>query len=453
MALLNRVGHDTATTGTGTVTLGAAMTGHATVAEAGGVNATVYTYLIEEGDDFEIGRGTYTSAGTTFSRDTVILSKIGGTAGTSKMNLAGSATVKITAIKEDFATSYANHDFNGFNAIFDDNTGLTDDSGNELLWFQKTASAVNYLEVENASTTNFVIVRATGSDANVSLNFHAKGAGEFSFSNDSTGAMFDIETTGVTFLQDVTLNGADLVIAAASANGIVDGSANEQLMFTSTASAVNNFRITNAATGTNPTLSVEGSDTNVAMTLAGKGTGLLFGTTLSQTGVLNNELFACISADYTLTSSTVAQRAFDIATNGAVAVAASTLYQFMAQLWVTSMSGTSGNAGFDLVGSGTATLTSVMYAIYGGDGSADVGPLAASVSVSEASASLVPSLTAATGQRMIMTVIGAFRTNAAGTIIPSIDLQTAAAADVNANSFFRMWPVGTSSTESQGTWT
>lgn len=339
----------------------------------------------------------------------------------------------------------------GSSTSFDDNTGITDDSGNELLWFQKTASAVNFFEVTNSATGSPVVVAASGDDTNISLRYNAKGTGSHLFYNGDVGLMFTIESAGVTFLQDVSFNGADIRLLGGSS--IIDTNSNEQIAFTATASAVNQFRVTNAATGTNPTLSVEGDDTNVAMTLAGKGTGLLFGTTLSQTGVLNNELFACISADYTLTSSAVAQRAFDIATNGAVAVAASTLYQFMAQFWVTSMSGSSGNAGFDLVGSGTATLTSVMYAIYGGDGSADVGPLAASVSVSEASASLVPSLTAATGNRMIMTVIGAFRTNAAGTIIPSIDLQTASAADVNANSFFRMWPVGTSSTESQGTWT
>ena len=46
-----------------------------------------------------------------------------------------------------------------------------------------------------------------------------------------------------------------------------------ELAFTTTASAVNYFTITNATTGNPPTLSVAGSDTNVAMILQGKGTG------------------------------------------------------------------------------------------------------------------------------------------------------------------------------------
>jgi len=100
-ALLNRARMTTATTGTGTVTLGSAVTGYASFAEAGAVNATVYSYCIEDGDDFEIGVGTYTSSGTTFSRDTVTLSKISGTSGTSKINLSGTAEIFITAREED----------------------------------------------------------------------------------------------------------------------------------------------------------------------------------------------------------------------------------------------------------------------------------------------------------------------------------------------------------------
>lgn len=100
--LYNRVGEQTATSGTGTVTLaGDIDESYATFAEAGVVNGDVVTYLITEGDDFEIGRGTYTSAGTTLSRDTVLLSKIGGSAGTTKMTLAGAAEVRIVIAKED----------------------------------------------------------------------------------------------------------------------------------------------------------------------------------------------------------------------------------------------------------------------------------------------------------------------------------------------------------------
>lgn len=103
VALANRVKVSVATTGTGTVTLGSATTNaFCTFAEAGITDGQRVRYEIEEGSDFEIGLGTYTASGTTLSRDTVNLSKIGGTAGTSKMNLAGAATVRIVYVNEDY---------------------------------------------------------------------------------------------------------------------------------------------------------------------------------------------------------------------------------------------------------------------------------------------------------------------------------------------------------------
>lgn len=99
--LHNRARMSTSTSGTGTVTLGSAVTGHATFAEAGVGNGESVSYTIEEGDDFEIGFGTYTVSGTTLARNRVILSKISGTAGTSKMNLAGAAEVFVSALAED----------------------------------------------------------------------------------------------------------------------------------------------------------------------------------------------------------------------------------------------------------------------------------------------------------------------------------------------------------------
>lgn len=93
----------TATTGTGTMTLGAAKAGYLTFAEAGIANADTVTYVILDGNDFELGTGTYTSAGTTLSRDTVLVSKISGTSGTTKLTLSGSAEVFATADSGDTA--------------------------------------------------------------------------------------------------------------------------------------------------------------------------------------------------------------------------------------------------------------------------------------------------------------------------------------------------------------
>lgn len=97
----NRVWCDTATTGTGNVTIGAARGSHCTPADAGTPNGADRTWLLEEGNDFEIFRGAYTTAGTVVTRGTVLLSQIAGVTGTTRMTLAGAATIRQIAAAED----------------------------------------------------------------------------------------------------------------------------------------------------------------------------------------------------------------------------------------------------------------------------------------------------------------------------------------------------------------
>ncbi len=68
-------------------------------------------------------------------------------------------------------------DANGFNLGFDDATGITDDAGNEQVRFQKTASAVNQIDVTNAAEGNAPQIAATGDDTNIDLALAGKGTG------------------------------------------------------------------------------------------------------------------------------------------------------------------------------------------------------------------------------------------------------------------------------------
>ena len=96
VTLVNRAKVATATTGTGTITLGAAESGYQTFADAGVTDGDVVRYVIEDGTDWEIGTGTYTASGTTLSR-TVDESSNADAA----LNLSGSAVVYVSAAAGD----------------------------------------------------------------------------------------------------------------------------------------------------------------------------------------------------------------------------------------------------------------------------------------------------------------------------------------------------------------
>jgi hypothetical protein len=82
-----------------------------------------------------------------------------------------------------------------------------------------------------------------------------------------------VSETGVQTLTNKTLTSP--TINDPIINEINDSNANEELKFTTTAAAVNEFTITNAATGTSPDLSVTGDDTNIGLSVTTKGTGLV----------------------------------------------------------------------------------------------------------------------------------------------------------------------------------
>jgi len=159
VTLVNRAKMSTATTGTGTITLGTAESGYQSFADAGVVDTDVVRYVIEDGTDWEIGTGTYTASGTTLSRTPSESSNADAA-----LNLSGSAVVYVSATAEDIPAAYTNTDVDTHL-----NTG-TAASGEVLSWTGTdydwiTAGGGSALELYAENPVTPVAPIATGTNA------------------------------------------------------------------------------------------------------------------------------------------------------------------------------------------------------------------------------------------------------------------------------------------------
>lgn len=155
--LFNLARMGTATTGTGTITLGSAKSGFLSFAGAGVSDGDVVSYGIKDGTNSEVGTGVYTSSGTTLTRNVT-----NSTNSDAAISLSGSAEVFITALAEDFGPFLSAASF-GVNSANADNASEIQAAIDSL-----TAGGVVVLP---PGTLKY------GSDITVPRGVHLKGQG------------------------------------------------------------------------------------------------------------------------------------------------------------------------------------------------------------------------------------------------------------------------------------
>ena len=154
----------------------------------------------------------------------------------------------------------------------------------------------NFYFLRNSSSGAYTVQFKYASGSGSSVTFSATDKGDklvVAKANDGTNPDIVEIALGLTEISEDTTPqlGGDLDtnsfnVAFDDAHGINDENGNEQIIFQTTASAVNQLDITNAATGNNPSISATGDDSNVSINLVPKGTGqvLANGSGLATTG-------------------------------------------------------------------------------------------------------------------------------------------------------------------------
>ena len=156
-----------------------AVSGDVTIASNGAVtiaNGAVETAMVNA--NVITGQTAETSLDT--SNDTILIHDAdAGSLKKTTLASISSALGGITDVVADTSPQLGgNLDTNSHNILIDDAHFIADESGNEQIIFQTTASAVNQFDVTNAATGNAPEISATGDDTNISLKLTPKGSGQ-----------------------------------------------------------------------------------------------------------------------------------------------------------------------------------------------------------------------------------------------------------------------------------
>ena len=135
------------------------------------------------------------------------------------------------------------------------------------------AAGTMWLDTTSASSPTIKFYDGSDDISFATINYSANTVNFL----DSTVSADLVNDTSPQLGGNLDTNSHNIIID--DAHFISDENNNEQIIFQTTASAVNQFDVTNAATGNDPTITATGGDSNVGLGIVAKGTGVIQITT------------------------------------------------------------------------------------------------------------------------------------------------------------------------------
>jgi hypothetical protein len=180
---------------------------------------------------------------------------------------------------------------------------------NAVLKFTGTITANCTVFVASGIEKTYILENGTTGNFTVALN-QVGGSSAIFAGTDKSNKLVYLDGTNVVDLGLANLTGTQTLtnktltsptINDPIINEINDTNGNEEIIFTATASAVNELTIANAATGNNPNITASGSDANIGINLTPKGVGEI---TFNGTGKIQ-QVLEKVTVTNTATTGTV----------------------------------------------------------------------------------------------------------------------------------------------------
>ena len=236
--------------------------------------ASTYTGLGVELQATGENAGTW---GTKTNTNLQIIEQISG--GFTQQSIAGGAQTTALSVSDGSTGAVLAHRMIEFTGTITGNQIVTIPLDVQTFYILRNSTSGAY-------TVQFKYVSGSGD----SFTFTSTNKGDqiiFAAANDGTNPDIVTVNTGITASSTDTLTNKTLTAPKFADGGfIADANGNESVVFGTTSSAVNEVKITNAATGNDPLIAANGGDTNIDLAISPKGSGELVIGTGSATGAI-----------------------------------------------------------------------------------------------------------------------------------------------------------------------